>query len=566
MGSSLDSAFDTYRAFPSESTLVGLLEACQPTVFNICYHRLFNREDAEDAMQSVLLQIVDFAVRAASGDQFRSWVYRAALCRSLDLKRKTARRVIHESRLAMMPDPAPEEDGDAREALYVAMDRLDDRDRAILIEHYFERSSLMVLAARYGYTKVGIWKRLERARERLRSRLAGVAAIPAAFDLESLATPPQPPEALSPAVLEKIRTTIESGLGPAPAAAGLAIRLLVGAGLVAAGLAGGYALRGSAPSKAVPVSVDTRTAPRVSASELAVSQPDAVVLPEIQVESPSATQVPATPSAEHVDLLRKWLQAIRDLRSGKNVDLRTFKDLDPVIRPANLMRPSGAPEEYASLALNLYEVGAGYFATPFSESQKQFGEALRRDLVEALQRVSTTSMCERQIGELEADERFARGMENLLPPDQAHRDLMMDIDWIFKRATRRGLPDGLFTSTVADDWVKALGSDPSQRPILETAAELYRQSLKRVTEEFRLREHGFDDSEFFKAVAQTQPFRGKAYSVANRLEYQHLSLRAQWSALASLRSTLTHDQWERIRTASLVNYVWESAYSIIEIR
>jgi len=70
-------------------------------------------------------------------------------------------------------------DDKERRALFEAMERLGDGDRALLMDHYFEKVPLEELGARRGISAVAIWKRIDRARETLKRALLGAGFVAA---------------------------------------------------------------------------------------------------------------------------------------------------------------------------------------------------------------------------------------------------------------------------------------------------------------------------------------------------------------------------------------------------
>jgi RNA polymerase sigma-70 factor (ECF subfamily) len=209
--------FDDYKSARSRGALVRLLEAHQHSVYNICFQVLGHREDAEDASQEVLLKIPGEAAGLPDAESFRRWIHRVSLNAALDARRKRERRSKHEGRAAMTPTPSAPPVDESRQALFEALARLDDENRSLIVEHYFERAPLEDLGRRRGVSSVAIWKRIDRAREHLKSSLsvAGFAAlVPGAAQALDAIAPVQAPEGLlGPAMLVRI----------APAAAAKAI-------------------------------------------------------------------------------------------------------------------------------------------------------------------------------------------------------------------------------------------------------------------------------------------------------------------------------------------------------
>ena len=190
-----DRAFQDYRARPGRDTLLVLLTAHQATVFNISFQVLRSEHDAEDAAQECLLEVVRGIDGVREPRAFKRWLCRAALHTALDHLRLRSRRARYEeSRAAMFSSPPDQ----TAEAIHEALSKLDDDDRCLLVEKYFERATLEEIGARERISAAAVGKRVDRAKERLKQRLsqAGLAAFVPGVDalLESIRPVPIPPD------------------------------------------------------------------------------------------------------------------------------------------------------------------------------------------------------------------------------------------------------------------------------------------------------------------------------------------------------------------------------------
>lgn len=183
LGSFQDEAFKAYRRTPTSELLSGLVSLHQESAYNICYQVLRSREDAEDAAQESLIKVVGCLDRIESPNALRHWLYRICLTQALDLNRRRRRRQNHESRYAMTEAPFSPQYNDSEEekrtVLFQALERIDDDQRSLVVEHYFERTPLTRIAAREGISNEAIWKRIDRARRSLKDTLGsmGMAAL-----------------------------------------------------------------------------------------------------------------------------------------------------------------------------------------------------------------------------------------------------------------------------------------------------------------------------------------------------------------------------------------------------
>jgi RNA polymerase sigma factor (sigma-70 family) len=177
--------FDAYRAGRTPDALIALLRASQQTIYNLCYQILRHPQDAEDAAQKVLLEALDALPGIADADHFKNWIYRTCYYVALGLRKARRRRRDHERKKAeaMETDFVPLSE-DAAEAVHESVFSLDEDERALVVDHYFERKSLQSLADRTGCSKVAIWKKLEKARDTLKQSLLRKGSVSLAAGLE----------------------------------------------------------------------------------------------------------------------------------------------------------------------------------------------------------------------------------------------------------------------------------------------------------------------------------------------------------------------------------------------
>jgi RNA polymerase sigma factor (sigma-70 family) len=154
-------------------------------VFRICLGVTHHRHDAEDAAQSVFLNL---ARRGDWSGRIRSmgpWLQRVAYRLSLDQRRSARRRRLREERHAIASeryesvehcsDGAPDAD-ELRPALMEELDRLPERYRSPLILFYFGGLSREQIAARLHCNTSTLGVQLHRARKMLAARLAAASA------------------------------------------------------------------------------------------------------------------------------------------------------------------------------------------------------------------------------------------------------------------------------------------------------------------------------------------------------------------------------------------------------
>jgi|GEM_PF-4038308 len=237
--------FLKFRANPGEGTLLALLRGNQDRIYNICFQVLRHPQDAEDAAQEVLLELTEGCSRIQEVRAFRSWLYRVSLHTAMnhkkarfaraELARRSAAMTIREDR------SKPDEDGSE---VVEAIARLDDESRCLILEHYFEKTTLEDLARREGLSVAGIWKRIERAKGMLRRALIGagftVSAASLSHALEAVAPVSAPASLIGGAVVSKAALVAAGGfvMASKSAISGTAVALAVS--LLTLGAGSGY--------------------------------------------------------------------------------------------------------------------------------------------------------------------------------------------------------------------------------------------------------------------------------------------------------------------------------------
>ncbi|HYE98967.1 MAG TPA: sigma-70 family RNA polymerase sigma factor [Planctomycetota bacterium] len=146
------------------------LEAHQAAMYAVCLRILRHPQDAEDACQEALLEAARQA-DSVRGD-FGAWARRVAMTTALDVRRRRERRRAHEAQVRP-PEPS------APPAVEIdrALSALDEPSRRAVAGHYLDGRPLRELAREAGVSEVAIWKRLAKAKGKL--RLLFTAALPA---------------------------------------------------------------------------------------------------------------------------------------------------------------------------------------------------------------------------------------------------------------------------------------------------------------------------------------------------------------------------------------------------
>jgi RNA polymerase sigma factor (sigma-70 family) len=165
--------FAAWKARPGRQALVRLLEASQDRVFAVCLDVLRHRHDAEEAAQETLLEIVLGIDAVRDADHYESWLLTVARRTALDRKKSSRRRRERELQVAGQNSNGHP----AYEGLHDAIAKLDEDDRALLLERYFDRTTLEEMGRRRGLSDVGVRKRIEKAHDKLKRMLGCLFGI-----------------------------------------------------------------------------------------------------------------------------------------------------------------------------------------------------------------------------------------------------------------------------------------------------------------------------------------------------------------------------------------------------
>jgi RNA polymerase sigma factor (sigma-70 family) len=171
---------ERYVATRDESAFAALVERYGSLVLGVCERVLQHAQDAEDAFQATFLVL---ARRAATLDGRRplgNWLYAVAYRTAVKARQSAARRRARELQvLDMATVPASEEEkwSDLRPLLDEELNQLPEKYRAPLLLCFLEGKTHQQAARELGWPSGSMSRRMNRARELLRKRLArrGVA-------------------------------------------------------------------------------------------------------------------------------------------------------------------------------------------------------------------------------------------------------------------------------------------------------------------------------------------------------------------------------------------------------
>jgi RNA polymerase sigma factor (sigma-70 family) len=151
----------------------------------VVYSRVGSREGVDDVMQEVALAAVRQAATLPDASRMAPWLYRVAVRQSLLYRRKAGRRRKLANGYVQQLPPAEHDTScvdpldwllarERSQLVRVALERLANRDREILMLKYAEQWSYQQIAEHLGATQSAVEARLHRARARLRTELAAV--------------------------------------------------------------------------------------------------------------------------------------------------------------------------------------------------------------------------------------------------------------------------------------------------------------------------------------------------------------------------------------------------------
>ena len=149
----------------------------QSLVFATCRRQLRNPADVEDAVQETFLRLAQKASQLHTN--LGAWLHTCAVNVSIDINRRRQSRARHESAAANAtakddPDRAL---ADLREHLDVALQKLSESQRELIIERFFKGTSQVDLAARAGVSPSTMSHHLDRAIEALRGHLKAMGCV-----------------------------------------------------------------------------------------------------------------------------------------------------------------------------------------------------------------------------------------------------------------------------------------------------------------------------------------------------------------------------------------------------
>jgi RNA polymerase sigma factor (sigma-70 family) len=166
---------DRFVTQRDEAAFEALVARHGPMVQNVCRHVLHDRSAIEDAFQATFLVLVRKASSIRKGELLANWLYGVAYRTAARAKVEAARRRVREGAAPARQQPDPLDEITVRE-LFAALEkevyRLPTQYRAPLVLCYLESKTHTDAALQLGCSLATLDRRLARARDLLRTRLA----------------------------------------------------------------------------------------------------------------------------------------------------------------------------------------------------------------------------------------------------------------------------------------------------------------------------------------------------------------------------------------------------------
>ena len=192
---------DRFATRRDEAAFEALVGRLGPMVLVVCRRMLSDPHDVDDAFQATFLVLVRRAGSIRDRDLVATWLYGVALKVARRARIEAGRRKARE-RLAVVPEAvegeAEVESGwlELRALIDEEIGRLPESHRRAVVLCDVEGLSREEAAVRLGWTLNMVRGRLERARGRLRGRLARRGVTPSGAWMALMVTPPVPPPSL----------------------------------------------------------------------------------------------------------------------------------------------------------------------------------------------------------------------------------------------------------------------------------------------------------------------------------------------------------------------------------
>ena len=159
------------ESFRNDAFIRKVIDQYSDTVFRVSFQYVRNTQDAEDVVQEVCLGLLEYLSRAEfqSDEHLKAWLIRVAINKSKNVAKQNARRKKRElaGYAASAGQVQPQFDD-----LEAALGELSAIDREVVYLHYYEGYSAKEIAELIHKTEKSVFKRLSRARNKLKEFLS----------------------------------------------------------------------------------------------------------------------------------------------------------------------------------------------------------------------------------------------------------------------------------------------------------------------------------------------------------------------------------------------------------
>jgi RNA polymerase sigma factor (sigma-70 family) len=164
---------NAYASDRNAESFARIIQEYQQFVFATCRRKLHDPADVDDAVQETFLRLAQKAGELHSN--VGGWLHRCAANVSVDLNRRRSKRKEHESAAAAARKEgaadAQQQLAELREHLDLALNKLDEDQRELIIQRYFVGRPQVEIAEELGVAASTITHRLDRAIDALRAHL-----------------------------------------------------------------------------------------------------------------------------------------------------------------------------------------------------------------------------------------------------------------------------------------------------------------------------------------------------------------------------------------------------------
>lgn len=166
-----------YASEHSEEAFAALVRRYLDLVYSAALRQLHNADQAQDVAQAVFLILARKANSISRKTILSGWLYRTARYVAREASRAENRRRIRESTMAELSvHPAPDSTEESWKRISPHLDhlleQLSELDRTAILLRFFQGKSFPEIAAAFSVSEEAAKKRVGRALERLRGRLA----------------------------------------------------------------------------------------------------------------------------------------------------------------------------------------------------------------------------------------------------------------------------------------------------------------------------------------------------------------------------------------------------------